>query len=277
MKTILHELPAVGLIVLCAAVISAGFQLLLIPQEMLSGGISGVAMIVGYVTGLNIGWLYFALNVPVLLWGWKALGKRFVLLSLVSVISVSAFMQLIPVRPFSGEPVLSAVFGGVLVGAGTAVSLRYGGSTGGFDIIASIISRSRNLPVGALLLALNGIVVAALALYARNADAALYSMLSIFATGKVIDAVHTPHRKVTAFIVTNRAEELAEKLLRIPRGATLLKTKGAFTSAERDLLMTVTTRYELADLRKLVKETDPQAFVNVVQTVDVIGEFRQKR
>jgi len=277
MKRASSRLAAAGVMVAGAAVISAGFRLLLIPQEMLSGGISGVAMIVGYITGLNIGWLYLAFNVPVLLWGWRALGRRFVLLSLVSVFAVSLFMQLIPERSLSGDPLLSAVFGGALVGAGTAISLRYGGSTGGFDIIASIISRYRSMPVGIVIFALNAAVVAALGIYSRNVDVSLYSMLSIFVTGKVIDAVHTPHRKVTAFIVTNRTQELAERLLSLPRGVTILKTKGAFTSAERDLLMTVTTRYELAELRKLVRDTDPKAFVNVVQTIDVIGEFRQRR
>lgn len=260
----------------CSAVIAAGFQLLLIPEGLLSGGVSGVAMVVGYIAGWNIGWLYFVLNVPILMWGWHALGRRFVVYSIVCVACTSLFMQVIPTVDMTDEPLLAAVFGGVLVGTGTAVVLRYGGSSGGFDIIASIISRRRDLPVGILIFILNAAVVIALLFYNRDWDAALYSMLSIFVTGKVIDAVHTPHRKVTAFIVTNRTEELAARLLRIPRGATILKTRGAFTSAERDMLMTVTTRYELAELRRMVRDLDPKAFVNVVQTVDVIGEFRKR-
>ncbi|WP_027094377.1 YitT family protein [Cohnella thermotolerans] len=257
-----------------SAVIACGFQLFLIPEGLLSGGISGVAMVAGYITGWNIGWLYFALNVPILLWGLKVLGRRFIVYSIVSVASTSLSMQVIPVLDLTDEPLLAAVFGGVLVGTGTAVALRYGGSSGGFDIIASIISRYRDLPVGILIFFLNSAVVIALIFYNRNWDPALYSMLSIFVTGKVIDAVHTPHRKVTAFIVTNRTEELAARLLQMPRGVTILKTRGGFTSAERDMLMTVTTRYELAELRKLVRTLDPKAFVNIVQTVDVIGEFR---
>ncbi|MFC5405694.1 YitT family protein [Cohnella soli] len=266
----------VFLMLLSAIAVAAGFQLLLIPAKLLSSGMSGVAMIVGYVLGWNIGWLYFALNVPILLWGYRRLGKRFIFLSVVTVISTSIAMQVIPATMLTNDRLLASVFGGVLVGLGSTVSLRYGGSTGGFDIVASIISRSRDLPVGILTVLLNTVVVTALGLLNNDWNAALYSMLSIYLTGKIIDAVHTPHHKVTAFIVTNETQELASRLLKLPRGVTIVKTRGAFTSEERDMLMTVTTRYELAELRKLIREVDAKAFVNVVQTVDVIGEFRKR-
>lgn len=260
-----------------SAVIACGFQLFLIPLGLLSGGVSGVAMVIGYISGWNIGWLYFALNIPILIWGWQILGRRFIGYSLVSVVCTSLFMQIIPAIHLTEEPLLAAAFGGVLVGTGTAVTLRFGGSSGGFDIVASIISRYRDLPVGILIVGLNAAVVVSLIFYNHNWDAALYSMLSIFVTGRVIDAVHTPHRKVTAFIVTNQTDELVARLLQIPRGVTILKTRGAFTRMEKDMLMTVTTRYELAELRRLIRELDPKAFVNVVETVDVFGEFRGRR
>ncbi|WP_370639131.1 YitT family protein [Cohnella sp. REN36] len=266
----------IGIMVAGSAAVACGFQLLLIPEQLISGGLSGVAMLIGYATGWNIGILYLVLNIPVLMWGWRELGRRFIVYSIVSVAAASAFMQLIPIQALTDERLLAAVFGGVLIGMGTAAALRFGGSSGGFDIIASIISLRRDLPVGLLIFVLNGSVVIALGLLNRNWDAALYSMLAIFLTGKVIDALHTPHRKVTAFIVTNCAQELAAELLKLPRGVTILKTKGAFTAEDRDMLMTVTSRYELAELRKLVRGLDPKAFVNVVQTVDVIGEFRRK-
>ncbi len=266
----------VFLMILSAAAVGFGFQMLLIPEKLLSSGVSGVAMVIGYLSGWNIGWLYFALNAPILFWGYRVLGKRFIALSIVTVVATSFFLQVIPMIKLTDDRLLAAVFGGVLVGLGTAVSLRYGGSTGGFDIIASVISRYRNLPVGILIVALNTFVVAALGFLKNDWSAALYSMLSIYLTGKVIDAVHTPHHKVTAFIVTNQTQELASRLLKLPRGVTIVKTRGAFTSEERDMLMTVTTRFELAELRKMVKEIDAKAFVNVVQTVDVIGDFRRK-
>jgi uncharacterized membrane-anchored protein YitT (DUF2179 family) len=266
----------VFLMIISAVAVGFGFQLLLIPVKLLSSGVSGVAMVVGYLSGWNIGWLYFALNVPILLWGNRILGKRFIGLSMVSVLSTAFFMQVVPKIELTNDRLLASVFGGVLVGIGTSVALRYGGSTGGFDIIASIISRYRDLPIGILTVLLNTFVVAALGFLQNDWNAALYSMLSIYLTGRLIDAVHTPHHKVTAFIVTNHTHEPASRLLKLPRGVTIVKTRGAFTSEERDMLMTVTTRYELAELRKMIIEVDSKAFVNVVQTIDVIGEFRKQ-
>jgi uncharacterized membrane-anchored protein YitT (DUF2179 family) len=264
------------LMIISAAIVACGFQLLLIPEKLLSSGTSGVAMVIGYVSGWSISWLYFALNIPILLWGYRILGKRFILLSTVTVLSTAFFLQVIPKMELTDDRLLAAVFGGVLVGIGAAVSLRYGGSSGGFDIIASIISRYRDLPIGILTVLLNTLVVAALGFLQDDWNAALYSMLSIYLTGRLIDAVYTPHHKITLFIVTNNTQELASRLLKLPRGVTILKTRGAFTSEERDMLMTVTTRYELAELRKMIAEVDAKAFVNIVQTIDVIGEFRRR-
>jgi uncharacterized membrane-anchored protein YitT (DUF2179 family) len=261
--------------VLGGAAVALGFNLLLIPVKLLSSGVSGIAMILGYVSGWNIAWLYFALNGPILYWGYRMLGRRFIVLSIVNVLSTSLFLQLIPVHEWTNDQLLAAVFGGLLVGTGSAGALRFGGSSGGVDVIASVISRYRDVAVGFLVVVLNTGIVAALGFVKNDWNAALYSMLSIYLTGKVIDIVHTPHRKVTAFIVTNRSQELASRLLTMPRGVTILKTRGAFTSEERDLLMTVTTRFELSELRKIVRGVDPKAFVNIVQSIDVIGDFRR--
>jgi len=258
------------------AAIAGGIQWFLLPENLSSGGLSGLAILIGYWTGYKVGLFYFALNVPILVWGWLALGRRFILLSMATVVSASVFMQILPAADLTAEPLLASIFGGVLIGAGTAIALRYGGSSGGFDIVATIISRRRDLPIGLLIFLLNLGVVAGLGFMKRNWDAALYSMLSMYLTGKVIDMIHTPHRKVTAFIVTNQTEKIAARLLHMPRGVTIMKTRGAFTNQTHDLLMTVATRYELAELRKAVREADPKAFVNIVQTVDVIGEFRRK-
>jgi len=264
------------IMILGGAIAAAGFNLLLIPDNLLSSGVSGISMMIGYASGLHIAWIYFVLNAPILYWGFRVLGKRFVILSIVNVLSTTLFLQLVPVYPWSEDRMLSAVFGGVIVGIGSAICLRYGGSTGGIDIVASIISLTRDMPIGLLVILFNTGIVAGLGFLLQDWNAALYSMLSIYLTGKVIDVVHTPHRKVTAFIVTNHTQQLAARLLALPRGVTILKTRGAFTQEERELLMTVTTRFELAELRKMIKDIDPRAFVNVVQTIDVIGEFRRR-
>ncbi|MFF2481568.1 YitT family protein [Paenibacillus sp. NPDC058071] len=257
--------------------IAASFNLFLIPHRLLSGGLSGIAMMIGYITGGNIGWLYLLLNLPVLIWGWFAVGRRFIAWSICAVIASTLFMQLIPVVTVTDDIVLGAVFGGIVLGFGTGLTLRYGGSSGGFDIIASIVIRKRDLPVGMIIFILNGLVIAALVAFSHDWNLALYSLVAIYTAGKMVDIIHVRHIKVTAFIVTTCTEELLAKLLSHPRGITIIKTRGAYSSAERDMLMTVRTRYELEELRKTIASVDPRAFVNIVETVGVMGDFSKPK
>jgi uncharacterized membrane-anchored protein YitT (DUF2179 family) len=271
----LHMAGILVIMTLASLLIAIGFNHLLVPLELLSGGVSGISMIIGYATGWRISLLYLALNVPILLWGWFILGRRFVAWSIYSVAAATFFMQTIPVTPLVDDPLLGAVFGGVLFGLGSGLALRYGGSSGGFDIVASIATRHRDLPVGMLLFLLNGLVIIALSLMKAQWSAAFYSMISMFAAGKVVDSVHIRHVKVTVFIITANSGLLLEELLKRPRGVTIITTKGAYSGKERDMLMTVTTRYELAELRRMIRKTDAKAFVNIVETAAVIGEFRR--
>lgn len=262
-------------IVFGGIIIAGGFNLFLIPHHLLSGGVSGVALIIGYFTPLNISVMYFVLNIPILVTGWFKLGKRFVGLSVLSVIVTTLFLELIPVTPVATDMLLSSVFGGVLVGFGTGLSFRVGGSTGGFDIIGSLVTKYRDFPVGSVLVTLNAIVIMAVAYLEDDWNLALASMASIYIAGKMVDMLHVSHIKVTVFIVTNQTEALLEKLLKRPRGITKIKTEGAFSHKEKDMLMTVTTRYELAELKQIITETDPLAFVNIVETTAVMGQFRK--
>jgi uncharacterized membrane-anchored protein YitT (DUF2179 family) len=268
-------LPAILLILLSAVLVATGFNLLLIPHQLLSGGISGISMMIGYIFGGNISWLYFVLNLPVLIWGWMVLGRRFVMLSMLSVAGTTIALQFVPIKQLADDIVLASVFGGLMVGFGSGLSLRYGGSSGGFDIIASILSRKRDLPIGMLIFVLNGAVIAALAIFTHDPDIALYSLISIFTAGKVVDLIHVRHIKITAFIVTKECDRILAKMLEHKRGITIIRTRGAFTTNEQDMLMTVTTRYELAELRKTVLSLDPKAFVNIVETVGIIGQFHK--
>ncbi|WP_125666235.1 YitT family protein [Paenibacillus baekrokdamisoli] len=264
-----------GVMLLSSLLIAFGFNQLLIPHKMISGGVSGITMIIGYATALNIGWLYFILNVPILIWGWRVLGVRFVGWSMFSVVATTIALQLIPIKPIVTDLTLGAVFGGVVVGFGSGLSFRAGSSTGGFDIIATILTRRRDLSIGMLIFVMNGAVIVALGLLTKNWDIALFSLLSIFTTGKIIDLIHIQHAKVTAFIVTSQTEALRLALLPLHRGITVIRTRGGYTDSEYDMLMTVTTRFELTQLRKIISSIDPKAFVNIVETVGTMGEFRK--
>jgi uncharacterized membrane-anchored protein YitT (DUF2179 family) len=267
----------VFVVIVGAVFAAASFNLFLIPHQLLSGGLSGVAMIVGYFTNWNIGLVYFLSNLPVLIWGLVAVGRKFIFYSVISVFFTVWFMQIIPVHSTNlhFDQIISAVFGGVLLGIGSGITLRIGGSTGGFDIIGSIVTRDRDFPLGSLLLVLNSVVVVALGYFKQDWNLALYSMLSMFIVSRVMDTIHIRHLKVTAFIITQHKDLLTRRLLNLPRGVTVIKTAGAYSNQEKDMLMTVITRYELAEFRAIIKECDPKAFVNIVETTSVLGEFRK--
>ncbi|MED4602480.1 YitT family protein [Paenibacillus validus] len=261
--------------VLSSAFIAASFNLFLIPHQLLSGGLSGIAMMIGYLTGFDISLLYLVLNLPVLIWGLVSIGRKFIVLSTLSVILTTWFMRIVPVDTVANDSIMSAVTGGVLLGIGSGITMRAGGSTGGLDIIGSILTRKRDFPLGTVLFALNGVVILMLGYYKNNWDLALYSMVTIFITGKVVDTIHIRHLKVTVYIVTQKKDLLLQKMKKLHRGVTVIQTEGAYTKQPQHMLMTVTTRYELADLRQLVRKWDPQAFVNITETVGVMGLFRR--
>lgn len=261
--------------VLSSALIAVSFNLFLIPHQLISGGLSGISMIIGYLTGLDISLMYLALNLPVLIWGLISIGRKFIVLSTLSVILTTWFMRIVHVEMIANDPIMSAVTGGVLIGIGSGIAMRAGGSTGGMDILGSILTRKRDFPLGTVLFALNGLVILMLGYYKNNWDLALYSMLSIFITGKVVDTIHIRHLKVTVYIVTQKKDLLLQKMKKLHRGVTVIQTEGAYTKQPQHMLMTVTTRYELADLQQLIRQWDPQAFVNITETVGIMGLFRR--
>lgn len=276
MRNVQRTVRSVVIVIVGAILTAIGFNMFIIHHQLLSGGVSGIAMMIGYFTGWDIGILFFLINIPVLLWGYFAIGKFFVMLSMLSVLLTSWLMQMIPVDLLSDTDILiGAVFGGVIAGIGIGITLRAGGSTGGFDIIGSILTQKRDVPLGTILSILNGLIILIHGYLTGDWNLSLYSLISIYVTGKVVDMIHIRHIKVTAFIITTEKDRLLEKLLEKPRGVTHIRTIGAYSSQERDMLMTVTTRYELAELKHTIRQIDPRAFVNIVETAEIIGEFRR--
>ncbi|MCP8969118.1 YitT family protein [Ectobacillus ponti] len=262
-------------VVFGSLLVALAFNLFLIPHKILSSGISGIAIIIGILTPLNTGVVNFVLNVPLLIAGYIWLGRRFVLHTVLSVIVISAGLYFLPVRALATESLLSSLFGGVIAGVGIGIILNSHGSSGGFDILGMLLSRKRDISLGSFLIALNAVVLIASGFF-FNWDAALNSLLSIYVTGYVIDMIHTKHRKLTLMIVTNKAEEMRDTLLNsLVRGITLLEGEGAYSSEKKRVLMTVISRDELMGIKSLISHTDPQAFVNITETVEVLGLFRR--
>lgn len=260
-------------ITLSSILVAFAYNFLLIPHEILSGGLSGIAIMLGIITPLNTGVINLLLNLPLLILGVLKLGKRFIGYTILSVVVLSASLYIIPIHKATQDPILASLFGGVIVGLGMGMIFRAAGSSGGFDIIAMLLSRKRDFPLGTLISAMNGIVVA-ISGFVFSWDAALLTLVSIYATGKVVDTIHTSHIKLTLMIITSKGEDVKQQLLeKLHRGVTIMDAKGAYSGEGRKVLITVITRYQLAEVKGLIKEADAKSFVNILQTTEVIGMF----
>jgi uncharacterized membrane-anchored protein YitT (DUF2179 family) len=265
---------ALGLI-LGSLIIVVAFNLFLIPHEVLSSGLSGISMILGIITPLNTGLANFLLNFPLLIIGYKILGRKFIMNSIFSVLIISLGLYLIPVYAIAGDTILSSIFGGALTGLGVGIVFRCSGSTGGFDIIGMIICRKRDFPIGTLLSGMNAIVIF-FSGFLFDWDSALYTLISIYVTGKVVDAIYTDHVKLTLMIITDKGDEMRQHLLtNLYRGITILDGVGGYSNNKRQVLISVISRYELNDVKNLITEVDCNAFVNITETIEVLGLFHR--
>jgi uncharacterized membrane-anchored protein YitT (DUF2179 family) len=263
-----------NLIVITGSLIVAfAFNFFLVPYGILSSGISGIAILFGLITPLNIGLLNLVLNLPLLILGYYKLGKTITINTLICVVSLSIFLYLLPAVRVTDNILLSTVFGGVIGGIGIGLILKYSGTSGGLDIIAIMIARTSNISIGLLLTGMNGVIVL-ISGAVFNWDIALYTLLSIYLTGKMIDTIFTNHVKLTMQIVTSKGYLIQNDLMKsIYRGITITEGYGGYTQEKKQILMMVVTRYETMQIKKIVRKYDEQAFINIFETVEVDGNF----
>ncbi|MEH7436369.1 YitT family protein [Neobacillus drentensis] len=270
-------------IVIAGALLNAlAMNLFLIPANVYSSGFTGIAQLLSKVLSdytpihISMGILLLLLNIPVAILGWRKVGKSFTVYSFLSVLMSSFFLTIVPIKQVSQDILLNAVFGGVILAVGVGITLKWGASTGGVDIIAMVLSRMKDKPVGPYMFVLNGIIIVT-AGFLFGWEKALYTLVTLYTSTRVIDAIHTRHAKLTAMIITKKADELKKAIHgSLVRGITMIPAKGAFSNETRDLLMIVITRYELYDLERIIKEVDPNAFTNIIQTTGVYGFFRRE-
>lgn len=263
------------LVFVSSIVLGFAFNMFLLPHEVLAGGVTGIAMMLGLVTPLNAGIWMIILNIPILILGWMKLGRTFIANSLFSVIVTSVSMLYIPVVKLTEDALLSSVFGGVISGAAIGIIIRYYSSTGGFDVIGLLLSMKRDIPLGALVFVLNSAVVFVSG-FIFSWELAMYTMASIYISGLVIDRVHTRHIKLSLMVVTNQGDAVKKELLdNLYRGITVVDGEGAYSEAKVKVLYSVISRHELAFVRPLIKNIDPKAFVSISETMEVMGNFRK--
>lgn len=276
------EAKRIAVVILGSFLLAISLNFFLINANVYASGFAGAAQLASSVSedflgiGISTGILLLLFNIPVFILGWFKVGKGFTIYSIISVICATIFLEILPVISVSDDIILNAVIGGVISGAGVGISLKLGASTGGMDIVAMVLSRLRDKPIGTYFLLLNAVIIV-LAGFLYEPENALYTMLALYVTTVVIDTIHTRHEKMTAMIITHKAEELQQAIhQKMVRGITILPAKGAYSKEDKDMLYLVITRYELYDLESIIKEVDPDAFTNIVQTVGIFGFFRKE-
>jgi len=253
---------------------AAAFPMFFIPNDIAPGGITGVSTLLHALFGVPVGAMTAVLNVPLFVASWKRMGRGFAVKSLIAMLATSALIDLFPFAPATADPILAAIFGGIVVGAGIGLVLRGGATTGGTDMAAALIhERFPVITIGGILLALDCLVVAASGLV-FSIQSMMYALIGIFITTKVMDLVVEGFESAKAFFVFSKyTGQIAEAILtQIGRGVTFLHAKGAYSREPRDVLLCVVTRLQIVQLKAIVKDIDPDAFVMVTDVREAMGE-----
>ncbi len=268
-----------SLLLLGSVIAAVGLEIFLVPNNIIDGGIVGISIITSYLTKLPIGLFTFVLNLPFLFIGYKQIGKTFVVTSLFSITTFSAFTFLFhPVPGLTDDVLLATVFGGIILGAGVGLIIRYGGSLDGTEIIAIIFCKGSVFSIGQIIMIFNVFIFGFAALVIKW-DRALYSMLAYFVAHKAVDIVIDGFDEAKAvMIVTDQGDEIADAInARLGRGVTFLEGRGGYTGDQKVVIYSVVTRLELSKLRSIINDKDPNAFVTINDVADVMGGTKHKR
>ena len=276
------KLKNLGIMIIGVFLYVLAMNMFISPANLYTGGVTGIAqLIIAFASSafgiqLSLGGLIFLLNVPLLYLAWRSIGKRFAVLSILTVVLQSIILELVPMGKFSDDILLNAVFGGVLIGVGVGMILKIGASTGGTDIVFQYLSMKFNGSFGKYSFAINAIIILIAGL-TQGWETALYTIISIYITSVVIDKIHTVHQNLTLYIVTSKEDEMIKTLQQqLYRGITILEGRGAYSKNDKSVLMMVLSSYELYEALAVIKMVDEQAFTNVVRSEMVQGYFVKK-
>ena len=257
---------------LCAA---AGYKLYLIPNRIVSGGFTGVGQLVNhFMPGITVGTVNAVLNIPLFLVSMRSMGWSFGLRSLIAMLGLSLLIDWLPLPPATDDMLLASVYGGVVSGIGFGLVLRGNATTGGTDMLSSLVHRLVPvLRVSVGIFAVDGLIIIASAIL-FEAQAAMYGLISAFILNVLVDVVlEGPNTAHSYFIISDRSERIAEQILReMDRGVTALDAMGMYSRTRKQVLLCVVNRFEAMRLRRIVFSVDPRAFVIANKAHEVLGE-----
>jgi len=277
MKAVWQKIGWIFWTVLGSAVFALGFTFFLMPNDMNAGGISGLAQVVVEILGFgSVGTLSILINLPLFIMGGIKIGKRFFAGSLIGMMLSSVLIDMFALLPpMEMEPLLSVLYGGAVCGLGLGVVFISGTSTGGSDILVRLLKlKYRNVPIGQISMYFDVVVVTLTGLVFHDFSKALYTGLTVFVTSQVIDAVvyRFDYSKV-ALIISSEYQAIAEAIgTRLDRGATYLHGEGTYSHRETKVVLTAIKKQQLAELKELVMQIDPNAFVILQEAHQVFGD-----
>jgi uncharacterized membrane-anchored protein YitT (DUF2179 family) len=255
--------------VLCAVAING----ILIPNQFLSGGITGIAITIHYLLpGLSMEATYFVLNIPIFILGWFYVGRRFFFYSIAGMIIFTLALVFCQISFPPLDKLSSTLAAGIISGIGSGIILRSAGSAGGLDILGVMLLKRFSIRLGSTILAFNSVILATAAVL-FPLEKALYTLLFMYVTSHIVDLVVTGlSQRKFVFIVSQRWRDISHMIMhRIKRGVTIVNGQGGFTGREEQILYTVVTLRQLSQLKQLAREIDPDAFIVVTDTMEVMG------
>ncbi|KIV59217.1 membrane protein [Aneurinibacillus migulanus] len=258
---------------------SLGLEVFLVPNQIIDGGITGISIMLAHLTGLKLGWFLFFLNLPFLFIGYKQIGKTFALSTLFGIAVMSVSTTLLHHIPgVTGDPLLAAVFGGIILGIGVGLVIRSGGSLDGTEIVAILFNKKSPFSVGEMVMFFN-IFILGSAGFVFGWDRAMYSLIAYYIAFKMIDVtIQGLDESRSVWIISDKHQEIGDALLaRLGRGVTYLNGEGAYTGDDKKVIFCVVTRLEEAKLKSVIEDIDESAFLAVGSVNDVKGgNFKKK-
>ena len=273
-ETLRSELKNDLLVLLGLLAAAIGYRMYLIPNQVVNGGFTGVGQLLNHLMGVSVGTVNIVLNVPLFLVSMRSMGVRFGVRSLIAMLLLSLLIDHIPLPPATDDLLLAAIYGGAISGIGFGLILRGSATTGGTDMLASLLHRIIPvLRVSYGIFFFDGVVIIASA-FAFEPQAAMYGLISTFICNVLIDLVlEGPDSAHSYFIISDKSDEIAERVLRdMDRGVTALEAVGMYSHTKKRVLLCVVNRFETIRLRRIVFEIDPKAFVIANKAKEVLGE-----
>ena len=253
-----------------------GIYVFIQPNQIAPGGVSGVSIMLHYLTGMPVGALSLLINIPLLWLALKFLGRRFTGQTIVSVVMLAVMLDYVAVwlPQYQGDPLLAALFGGTLIGVGLAIVFMRGFTTGGTDIISRLLLlKYPHLQIGKILMVIDIMVILTSAYVFRRIETALYGMVAVFTSSRMVDGLlYGLDTGKLMYIMSAKSEEVSGRIIQdLGRGCTILKSTGAYTKRDSQVLMLAVRRSQYSVLKKMVMQIDPTAFIIVTDATEVLG------